>query len=147
MTYVEGLDTPRSVWDQDRTLIENISGTANIPGSPEVGVVFVAPTSGRVLVFIGGQIRNRGGTQRVFLRPEVYADTDAAQDLLTLVEDGAFKEFASSPPETAFMAGSRMFILTGLTPGKEHYARVTYYVSGGSDSDIGAREIGVVPLP
>lgn len=144
MTLIRGVDTPRAVWDQDRTVITGISSTTPIPGSPGVGVVFKAPTSGRVEIIIGGGIRDLGGVDRIFLRPEIYKGTTAAQ---TLIEDGAFLEYTNAPPEANWVYGSRAFIMTGLVAGAAYFARVTYYVSGGNDSEIAAREIIAVPRP
>lgn len=144
MTLIRGVDTPRSVWDQDRTVIIGISSTTPIAGSPEVGVQFRAPTSGRVNIIVGGGIRDLNGLDRIFLRPQVYRGPSAAG---TLIEDGAFKEFTNAPPEVNWVYGSRDFTLTGLTPGGLYYGRVTYYVSAGNDSEVAAREIIAIPLP
>jgi hypothetical protein len=154
VTYVEGRDTPRSVWEQDQTPIENFTDPLTPkPGNPEVGVVFLAPPSGRVLVVVGGQIRDNAGINRVFLKPEIYRGTSAAFANLR-VQDGSFHEFVSSPNETQYMAGSRMYVQTGLRAGYEHYARVLHWAENPADpantaatSDVATREIIIVPLP
>lgn len=151
MTYVTGANTPRTVWDQDRTLITGISNTSPITGSPEVGVVFRAPTSGKVEIICGGGGRDPGGVDRVFIAPEVYKTHNSR-----VVESpwggttpvmSAGGEYVTSPPETNFTWGSRITTLEGLVPGEEYYARVVYSVSAGADNEVAAREIIVKPIP
>lgn len=149
MTLVKGIDTPRAVWQQSVQDVLNFGDTTNTPGSPEVGVTFRAPTSGRVLVIVGGGLRDNAGQNRVFLGPEVYQGPDTRG---TKVESGSFHEFVTSPPEPEAMFASRATLVTGLTAGETYYARTYYYTlkTGGTPSatsDIFVREIIVVPVP
>lgn len=152
MTLIRGLDTPPTVWNQSSSPLLNWLDGSPVPGTPEVGIAFIAPTSGSVMVIVGGGVRDSDGTNRVFLRPEVYLGTSAAGGSLTQVLSGSFREFASTPPETQTVYGSRASILTDLFPGEVYYARVTHYAvnpSGGAVSatnDVFCREIVVVPL-
>lgn len=148
MTLVRGVDTPRTVWQQSVETLLNFGNTTNASGPPECGVAFVAPTSGRVLLLLGGGLRDSSGNNRVFLGPEVFVGPDSSG---TQVESGSFHEFVSSPPETESIYGSRAVLVEGLTAGETHYARLYHYtaLTGGTPaatSDIFVREIIVVPL-
>lgn len=151
MTLVKGVDTPRSVWKQSvESLLNFGNGSgAKAYGPPEVGIQFIAPTSGRVLIVVGGVARDNAGNNRVFLGPEVYRGTDAGG---TSVDTGSFQEVVTSPAATQTLYASRANLLTGLSPGEVHYARVYHYTTAhtgttAASSDVFAREIIAVPLP
>lgn len=147
---VKGLDTPRSVWKQSVESILNFGNSAKAFGPPECGIQFTAPTSGRVLMIVGGVARDNAGNNRVFLGRKVYRGTDANG---TSVDTGSFHEVVTSPAATQTLYASRATLLTGLAAGEVHYARVYHYTTahgGGTPaatSDIFAREIIAVPLP
>lgn len=151
MTLVTGVDTPRAVWSQSVESILNFGndGDHKAYGPPECGVAFIAPTSGRMLIVVGAGIRDSSGMNRVFVGPEVYRGTDAGG---TSVTTGAFQEVVSSPVETKSIYASRTTLLTGLTAGEVHYARVYHYTlphtgTVAATSDVFVREIIAAPLP
>lgn len=152
MTHVLGVDTPRTVWDQDPTLITNIFDTQAVVGSPEVSVVFRAPTSGRVNIIVGGGARDSGGAQRIFIGAEVYKSHN---NQVLFQPGGVFFKVAdvsgyvTSPPETQFTYGQRHTILEGLIPGEEYYCPVVHWCSaqGTGGNQISVREIIVIPIP
>ncbi|MGI5293276.1 hypothetical protein ACQEVF_59565 [Nonomuraea polychroma] len=147
--HVKALDYPPAVWNQDATQINNPANSGYITGTPEVSVTFIAPTSGRVLLVVGGGLGNGAGGDRIFLSPEVR-ETDAA-GALVLSPSVVNRGFGSDNAAAAFHYGSRESVLEGLTPGTLYYAVVKYAVAttdaGGSTQDIGCREIIVAPLP
>lgn len=145
-SVVYAADFPPSVYDSDDTSNLNISSTTYIAGTPEVGVVFTAPTTGRVELTIGGGLRDSSGANRVHLSPQVFLGTSAAgTEILapTVVTRGV-----GSPAESVnYMYYSRTTLLEGLTPGASYYARTMHKVSGGATADIAARDISVAPAP
>lgn len=145
MTLVKGFDTPTTAWDQDTSWQLNITATDPVPGDPEMGVTFMAPTSGRVLVIIGGGGRDNGGANRILMKPEVYAGTQAIPE--NIVDNGDFKDFTIPGEADEGLYGSRVSVLENLVPFRVHYARVVHAVTGGTSCDIFVREILVAPLP
>ena len=146
---VKAADFPASAWSQDTTEITDITSTTFIPGSPEVGTTFVAPTSGKVLMFVGGSARAHTGDNRTFLAANVFLGTSSAGTEVLSSSIG-FTGCGFSLASTSYYYQNRSFHLTGLTPGSTYYARVTYSVTttGATDgrSDISCREIGVIPI-
>ena len=148
-TTVKAADFPASVWSQDDTNINDITSTSFIPGSPVVAVTFTAPTSGRVLMFVGGGAMANTGDNRLFMAANVFLGTDATGTEV-LSSSVGFTGCGWSLASTDFYFQTRMFHLPNLIPGATYYARVTYSVttSGATDGrcDITCREIGVVPV-
>lgn len=150
MTRVTGFETPATSWDQDTTWQLNLSNTSYGPGDPEVGVTFMAPTSGRILLVIGGGGRDNTGNNRVFLGHEIYIGTQALQENLLFGPD--FNEFVIPGEADESIYGSRAIVYNDLVPLRQHYARLVQRRSGTSDPaedtpDIFVREVVVVPLP
>lgn len=145
---VKALDFPVPVWDQDTTTISNSTSTSYTAGSPVVSVTFDAPTSGRVLIVVGGGAGNSAGADRIFLSPQVRL-TDSSGDVV-LSPSVISRGWASDMCSSGHVYGSRESVLEGLTPGQQYYAQVMYVVAadpGGQTADISARDITVVPLP
>lgn len=148
-TRVLAADWPTALYAADATSISNITATTYQVGSPAVGGQFVAPTTGRVLIGVGGQ--GRGPGDRPVITPQVYEGADATG---TLVLPANLNERACVLPDgSASSAYQRITLLDGLTPGALHFARALYRVipvAGGTiagTADIFNREIWVVPVP
>lgn len=146
---IKALDYPPAVWAQDATAILNPVNATYSAGSPEVSVTFIAPTSGRVLLIVGGGLGNSAGADRIFLSPEVRLTNSAGAVVLT--PSVTNRGFGSDNCASGYHYGSRESVLEGLTPGQLYYARVMHVVATGdagtSAADIACRDIGVVPLP
>lgn len=145
---MKALDWPPAVWSQDTTQINNPTNTSYITGSPEVSVTFIAPTSGRVLLVVGGGLGNSAGSDRIALSPEVRETNSSGTLILsaTVTERG----YSAENQSVGFHYGSRESVLDGLSPGQVYYAAVKYIVfadPGAQTGDIAAREIIVVPIP
>jgi len=145
-------DFPPAVSDADDVGIFNFSNTDYQPGPTEVGVVFTAPTSGRVRLTIGGGLRDSGTTDRVFLSPQLFEGTDAT-GVEVFAPSVTFRGFGSSAANREMQYSSRTSLVEGLTPGSTYYVRCMHTAvppgSGTPDgqTDIGSREIVVVPVP
>ncbi|MEU8055719.1 hypothetical protein [Microbispora bryophytorum] len=148
MTVVKSLDTPSSAWNFDDTILTQISSAAYTEGVPEVGVTFMAPTSGRVVITIGGGLRDNGSNAtRIFMAPQVFLGTDSSGTEILAPTVGQYG-IGSAGEQAEFMYYSRTANLTGLTAGRVYYARVMYQTSNtpaSPSADIACREIGVAP--
>lgn len=141
---VQDIDTPVAVADDDDTDFNDISGTTYAAGTPELGVQFVGPTSGRVLVLVHMLGDTDNTTNRLFLSSEVYEGTDATGTLMASASD---QEAAGlSTVSTLSLPSSAWRVVSGLTPGATHYARTMHRVSAGAVADLSHRKIAVIPL-
>lgn len=146
-TQVDALDFPPAVYASNATMINNPTNTSYSAGSPVVAVTFVAPTSGRVHLIVGGGVGNSAGADRIFLSPQVFLGTSASgTEVLspTVVTRG----FSSICEAASFHYGSRRTLLEGLIPGQTYYARVMHAVAsdpGAQTGDIACRDITVAP--
>lgn len=134
----------------DDTLIANLTNTSYAAGSPEVGVFFVAPPSGRVRLTIGGGFRDNGASafDRVFLSPQLFMDSSAGTEILA--PSVTLRGYLSALENTEFQYGSRVSFIEDLTPGQIYYIRTMHLTSAGTDpdtADIAARDLIVIPLP
>lgn len=138
-------DFPTAVASTDTTAIANITSTTAIPGSPEVGVAFIAPTSGQVAIHVAMGGRDNGGTNRIFVSTEVYTGSSAAGTKITSASV-SLNGVSTPPINTAgYTYAGRTWLQTGLTAGSTYYARVVYYVDAGTTADLTMRGIVVTP--
>lgn len=148
-TEVLALDFPPAVQAYDATQIINPTNSNYSAGSPQVGVAFTAPTSGRVLVIIGGAVGNSAG-DRIFLSPQVFEGSSASGTEI-LSPSVTSRGYSSDNVSVGYQYGTRESLLEGLKPGQTYYARVMHVVntgdSGTSTQDIAARQITIVPVP
>lgn len=142
-TRILAADWPDAADAADSTDFLNITNTSYSSGPPEVGTTFVAPTSGRVLVGVGGQFR---GPDRIVIAPQIFLGTSSAG---TLVLPANLTERALVGPTSGqSSAWSRFTLLDGLTAGATHYARTLHRcIDGIGAADIFDREITIVPVP
>ena len=144
---IRGVDWPPTQFAQDDESQLDITATAATPGNPDVAVYFVAPTSGRVLLTVGGSARDKpSGTNRVFLNPALYERDENGPVVFdgdTVVQRG----FGSPPDATEYWYGSRHTIAGNLTPRRTYFVRVNQWVDGGATADAGVRELSVEPIP
>lgn len=134
----------------DDTVQANLVSTSYETGSPEVGVYFVGPPSGKIRLTIGGGFRDNGGSNqdRVFLSPQLFQDSSAGSEILA--PSVTLRGYLSISADNEFQYGCRISLIEGLTPGQLYYCRTMHLTSGGTDpdtADIAARDIIVIPLP
>ena len=137
---------PPSVQADDGTVISNITNTTWAPGSPEVGVAFTAPKTGRVGIAVCGGMRETSATNRVFMTYELFLGSDNTG---VQVEAPAIARGISTSGNTVASLDQAMGALEmyeGLTPGSTYYARIVYETEGGATNDITRRRIIVFPL-
>lgn len=145
---VYGRDTPPSVSDQDWSAITNVTSTTFIVGSPEVGVNFTAPTSGRVLISVGGGIQNNAATleQGAISYTLFEGSSDGALLVNADARNGVQSNGVAISGSFQYMGGFSME--DDLTPGVNYYAQVRHRcILGNGTIDISSRDIIVIPLP
>lgn len=140
---------PEAVYVRSTTTVADISSTSFTSGAPFFPIVdttFVASTTGRIMLSVGAGMRDNGGTNRIFVSPEVYEGVDETGTLV-LDSAGQGREHALISIDSAgdYVHMSRMTFLDGLTPGATHYARLVHRVTGGSSADITVRDLVVMP--
>lgn len=146
-TTVRALDFPPTVAATDNTSLANLSSTTYAAGTPEVGVTFVAPTTGRVVTTIGAGVRNNSATSdRVFVTVQVFRGSNSSGTEV-LAPSVTYYGVASAAGATTadYQYLSRSQLLDGLTPGTTYYARVMHTVTGGSTCDLNTRTVLVQP--
>jgi hypothetical protein len=143
-----------AVYDHDDTLFANITSATFITGSPVCGETFVAPPSGKALVAVGGGGRDTGsGTERrVQVAPEIRNGTTSGGSLF-LAADQLRSGWSSDGEARGYMYGSRVSVISGLTPGNSYFARTMHRAINSSGANTGAgganlvsRNILVVPI-
>jgi len=145
-----GADTPPAASASDDTLNLNLGGLAYAPGTPEVGIAFMAPTSGRVRITIGGGLRDNANVDRLFLAPQVFRGPNSG-GVEVLAPSVGVRGIATTALGTDFVHTCRVSLLDGLIPGETYYARTMQFVSPGGGSpngtaDISCRDITVIPV-
>ncbi|MGI5293277.1 hypothetical protein ACQEVF_59570 [Nonomuraea polychroma] len=132
----------------DDAFIGNINHSSYAPGTPEVGVFFIAPPSGRVRLTLGGGFRDNSAADRIFLAPQLFReDSDGTEVLAPSV---TFRGYLSVAADTEMQYGSRVSMLENLIPGQRYYLRAMHLASPGTDpdtADINSRDIIVIPVP
>ncbi|MEU8199300.1 hypothetical protein AB0C10_36500 [Microbispora amethystogenes] len=134
----------------DDTSLVQLSNTGYDTGSPEVGVFFIAPPSGRVRVTIGGGLRDNGAApfDRVFLSPQLFLDNSSGSVVINPAD--VLYDLSTAKENNEFQYGSRVVLVQGLAPGNQYYLRVMHSTSPGTDpdtADIASRDIIVIPVP
>lgn len=145
---VYGLDFPPSQYDQDWTLISNITSVPFIAGTPEVAVTVTAPTSGKVFVCIGCGIRNNAATaENGMVTYQVFEDTVNGVLHQEANPDYGVRSVGIAQSQE-FHYNGNMSLVTGLTPGRSYYFQLVYRCDLGAGTlDISSRDILVIPVP
>lgn len=139
-TTILAQDTPETV-DADVSDNElNISSTSYIAGAVECSTTFTAPTTGRVIVHVYGQVSG-DGTHTIMVSFEVYEGSDSTGTLKQSASDNQ----AVRTADTIRHGGDIHKMVSGLTPGVTHFARTMHRVTGGTTMDVFHRRITIEP--
>lgn len=144
---IRAADFPETVYAQDTTANDNVSSTSYVTGVPEVGVTFIAPTTGRVKISVGASMRNdAANTDRVAVTAQVFQTNASGTEVLapTVFRGVSTDGIASAGNYCTY---GHTTLLTGLTPGQQYYARTMQikFGSAGTTPDIAMRDILVEP--
>lgn len=162
MTLIRGVDCPPAVEATDTTDILNIIYAFYWDGSPnpEVGVRFVAPESGQVIITVSGGARDNTNNNRVFFAPQIFRGTDSRGEEI-LSPSVTVHGFGTTGASNFVMYGSRESLYphpdeneTPLIPGEVYYARVMIFAEQNvvppnidpATADVYARSIIVEPV-
>lgn len=145
---VYGLDFPPSQYDQDWTLISNITTTTYIAGEPEVAVTVTAPTSGKLFVCIGCGIRNNAATaESGYVTYQVFEDSVNGALYQAANDDYGVRSCGIAASQE-FQYHGNMSLVTGLTPGRSYYFQAVHKSAlGAGTADIASRDLLVIPVP
>lgn len=140
-------DFQPTVGATDTTSLTNISTTLSV-GTPEVGVVFTAPTSGKALVTIGASFADDTGANNVgILDSKVFLGTNGSGTQILGV-GSLVRRLVLQPGDVANQSqeASRTYLVTGLTSGSNYYVQLLHAAWAGATLDIFARQLIVQPL-
>lgn len=139
---------PESVRVVENTDQLNQTSTTYIAGTPECGVTFVAPNSGRVGVVVAAEMKNDDTAgNRIYVTFQMYLGTSSAG---TLVQSSSAARGVSTTGDTTasqYMTFANTSMIEGLTPGSTYFVRTMQRVDGGTTNDIGHRRLVVFPVP
>jgi hypothetical protein len=145
-TTVKALDTPATVSSAQSAAVSTTS-TAYTTTGADCAVVFVAPTTGRVMIHLSARMQVTPGTATSGALIAPQTRTGGVVGSGTLVEDAADQSAASHYGGTAFERQGIWHLLTGLTPGSTYNTRLLMKSSvGGTDTaNFAHRELIVSP--
>lgn len=139
-TLVQAMDYPAAASGSDTVAAGNITSTSYIADSATC--TFIAPTTGRVMVAIAGELRDNSSTNYVRLSVAITDDRNGEQ----VVGPDAYSRGVSSIGLTADVeTRSHSFLLQGLEPGVSYTATAMYRVEGGSSADLDS--VGLIVWP
>lgn len=144
-TNINAMDFSPAQFSRDATDLV-VTSTTFVDGSPQVSTTFVAPTSGRVLITVGGGFRG-DGTRRLHLAPVVKETNDSGATVLganVVIRGVGVQENASG-----YVYYSRTTLLEGLKPGQVYFAKTQHKASSSGGTTIGfdVRDIYITPVP
>jgi hypothetical protein len=128
----------------------NIASATYAAGSPEMGVQFTAPPSGKILLAVSGGGRDNTNNDRVFVAPQIFRGTSAAGTLVLSPSDGEYA-WSSFGESSGYMYGSRVSVVSGLQAGQTHYVRTMHKAmdsagAANGSADLTIRGVVVVPI-
>lgn len=144
-TRILAADYPVAVEAVDDTNYTDLSNTTYTAGTADL--TFVAPTSGRVLVIIGGGARDDASdANRVFVSPEIWEGNGPSGNQV-LPPNAPTRGVIISGTADRIAVWSRMTVLEGLMPATTYFARALFRVDGGTTADLFVHRISIVPVP
>ncbi len=145
---IKALDFQPMVEASSTATLTNIT-TPLAVGTPEVGVVFTAPTSGKALITIGASFADDTGADNVgILDSKLFLGTNGSGTLVLSTGD-LRRRLILQPGNVANQSqeASRTFPVTGLTAGASYYVQLLHQSWAGATLDIYARQVVAQPLP
>lgn len=144
-TSVKGTDTPptvNSTVDPSFNISNTSYGVTTTGGTySDCGVVFIAPTSGRVLVHMAARLSNGGASDGTMVCSETRIGGTIGSGT---VFEGTGDRGPSHYGTTFARIGAAHFI-SGLTPGTTYNIRMLHRVTA-TNGTVALRELTVVPL-
>lgn len=122
---------------------EGTTSIAYVPLTTTVGVAFIAPSTGRVMIHYKAYLTCAGGSL-AYLAPEVLEGDTIGTGTPVLAASDAnalFQPFGST------LSFSGYVLLEDLTPGSSYTVRLLMRSSAGANVIAGNRDVTVVPAP
>jgi len=141
---VRALDFQASVSATDST--SQSTTTTAAAGSPSVSVTFVAPTSGRALITVGGAAQDASVTNTGVIDTELRLTNVSGAIILATGAYDRRVEVALTASANSVGDASKTYTATGLTPGTTYFLRTMHYAATGTTCSILNRRLDVVPL-
>ena len=142
---LKALDFTPAVSATSTVVQSNLSTTLTV-GSPEVGVVFTAPTSGKANVTVGASFADDTGANNAgILDWKLFLGTNGSGTLV--LGTGAFdRRLVAMPGDVTNQSQelSRTVLVQGLTPGSSYYVQLLHASWAGATIDCYARSVAVV---
>ncbi len=145
---IKALDFTATV-EASSTVVQSNVGTSLVVGSPEVGVVFIAPTSGKAMITVGGSVLDDSGANNsAVIDTKIFLGTNGSGTLIFGV-GSLLRRLILAPGDIASQSQevSRTFSVSGLTAGASYYVQLLQQSYAGTTVDIFARQVIVQPLP
>lgn len=149
---IAAADWPQTKSSYEATQHLNLSTTSFSKGTVNVEITFTAPTSGRVLIYIGGNARNNSyngttNTDYIIMSAELR-ETNSSGTIIQATATQGMYTCRWAGPMTAFCVRQRVSMKDGLTPGGTYWLSHQFRTANGSSSaDIDRRYLIVRPLP
>ena len=141
-SIVKALDTPPTVADTQSATVTTTS-TAYTTSGTDCAVVWVAPTTGRVLIHTAARMVNSSTTSGSLIAPETR--TGAVIGSGTVVQ-APVDALGTSHYGNTFARSGTVTLLSGLTPGATYHTRLLMRTSVGTDTaSFASRELIIVP--
>ncbi|TDC58587.1 hypothetical protein E1281_01155 [Actinomadura sp. KC345] len=148
------LRSPRTVCAESGVDIANIASSSfALNSTAEVGVRFMAPLTGRVLVTTAGMGRDNSNDNRVYFNPDIWRVKDD-DNTWSRFHDGrsanVHRYGLAIEGEAVDPAGhSQTYMFEGLRPGRVYYARILTAadITTSASADVAYRSITVEPAP
>lgn len=133
-----------STGDSDTNVISTSFRPYEDDDENHITETFMAPTSGKVMVIVGGGLRDNGGTNRIHLAYEIR---EVNQNGKRIVAPGISRNsWTNSAFQTSnYQYGCRITMVEDLRSGYVYFTRLYISVSGGSTADAFNGQLIVVP--
>lgn len=147
---VKALDFTAPQSDVEPTDITGFTDTGSyVPGTPVVGITFVAPTSGRVLVLMYARFESNTAGVRALVSFAVREGSSIGSG--TAVSAASNNKCLTSPTDASGggnqrTSGTVYEVVTGLTAGSTYNAQVEHQMESAGNGDIFDRQIAVLGL-
>ncbi|MFY1688183.1 Gp37-like protein [Plantactinospora sp. WMMB782] len=127
-----------------------LANTAPAAGTTPVNITFVAPPSGKVYVTVSGNVRQSINGNQTVLSCDVRAGTTPGAGTAVITADyrrGIVTNAGVVSAGPAYAAGSRRFLVSGLTPGASYTAQTYHWVTPAGTGQVYARSLSIEPVP
>lgn len=144
---VRALDTPPAASDaqlDEFSFTITTYGTGSTSGTyVDCGVAFMAPTTGRVLLILSGEIHNSGlSTTRMAPVVREGPVIGSGPEIVPASNENSIANQGSN----SFILASQVTLIENLNPGETYNVRLEHRVSGGTGT-LRNRRVIVIPSP